>query len=65
MIQVIPLMHKIVDVIRGLTEFLGNGFQTCENRLTRWSLKRKQDLKICLIQKWNLCSRLVHVQIII
>lgn len=50
MIQVIPLMHKIVDVIRGLTEFLGNGFQTCENRLTRWSLKRKQDLKICLIQ---------------
>lgn len=51
MIQVIPLMHKIVDVIRGLTEFLGNGFQTCENRLTRWSLKRKQDLKICLIQK--------------
>lgn len=35
-------MHKIVDVIRGLTEFFGNGFQTCENRLTRWSLKKRK-----------------------
>lgn len=35
-------MHKIVDVIRGLTEFFGNGFQTCENRLTRWGLGAKK-----------------------
>lgn len=35
-------MHKIVDVIRGLTEFFGNGFQTCENRLTRWGLKKRK-----------------------
>lgn len=42
MIQVIPPMHKIVDVIRGLTEFSGNGFQTWENRLTWIELEKKR-----------------------
>lgn len=62
MIQVIPPMHKIVDVIRGLTEFSGNGFQTWENRLTWIELEKKRRKFENWIWKWTkfMYSRLTY-----
>lgn len=41
MIQVIPLMHKIVDVIRGLTEFFGKWIPNLRKSVNSMELKKK------------------------